>query len=417
MTLTLEQRLAAARAALGERPAPVRRSDDVAARLAAWGGARLTAIHGGRVALVERRIPLPAPVAARLAAHPSTVYFDTETTGLSTGAGTVVILVAVGHLAGDEVVVRQALLPDYPDEPALLRTVMGWVDGHERMVTYNGRGFDLPLMAARMSIHGMGRELAGMPARHDDLLPIARRLWRRILGSARLADVERGVLDVRRRGDCPSSEVPQRWFAYLAGASPNLLAAVIDHNAQDVASLALLDAELLRLRGGGWRDGSLVDHRGLALEMLRDGADDEALELLEEVLAGGFGSSPAPGEEPLRLRRLASRLLIAHGQAPRAEAMWRDAARSGTVEAALAWIEVARLRERHAADLRGALEATRAASRVLDLALALGRGGSMDRIGRARLLVEGRRRRLTRWVAAAERREARAARTARSAAA
>jgi hypothetical protein len=97
--------------------------------------------------------------------------------------------------------------------------------------------------------------------------------------------------------------------------------------------------------------------------------------------------------------------------------MWRDAARSGTVEAALAWIEVARLRERHAADLRGALEATRAASRVLDLALALGRGGSMDRIGRARLLVEGRRRRLTRWVAAAERREARAARTARSAAA
>jgi hypothetical protein len=74
------------------------------------------------------------------------------------------------------------------------------------------------------------------------------------------------------------------------------------------------------------------------------------------------------------------------------------------VEAALAWIEVARIRERHAADLLGALEATRAASRVLDLALALGRGGSLDRIGRARLMVEGRRRRLTRWLASAERR-------------
>ncbi len=323
-----------------------------------------------------------------------------------------VILAAVGHLDRGAIVVRQALLPDYPDEPALLRTVMGWVSGLDRMVTYNGRGFDIPLLAARMTIHGLGRDLVRLPARHDDLLPVARRLWRRILGGARLADIERGVLGVRRRGDCPSSEVPQRWFAYLAGASPDLLAAVIDHNAQDVASLALLDGELHRLRNGGWREGVLVDHRGLALELLRDGSEDEALEVLEGVLAGGFDTPGATGDEPIRLRRLASRLLISGGHASRAEQMWRDVARSGTVEAALAWIEVARIRERQAADLRGALEATRAASRVLDIALALGRGGSIDRIGRARLLVERRRRRLTSWVAAAERRAARAVQAA-----
>jgi hypothetical protein len=39
----------------------------------------------------------------------------------------------------------------------------------------------------------------------------------------------------------------------------------------------------------------------------------------------------------------------------------------------------------------------------------LGRGGSIDRIGQARLLVERRRRRLTQWVAARERRAAREA--------
>ncbi len=319
-----------------------------------------------------------------------------------------VILGAVGHLDDGAIVVRQALLPDYPDEPALLRTMMGWLRGLDRMVTYNGRGFDIPLIAARMTIHGLGRDLVGLPERHDDLLPVARRLWRRILGGARLADVERGVLAIRRRSDCPSSEVPQRWFAYQAGASPDLLAAVIDHNAQDVASLALIDAEMARLREGGWRDGSLVDHRGLALELLRFGADDDALEVLEGVLAGGFETATPTGDEPIRLRRLASRLLIAGGNTSRAELMWRDVARSGTVEAALAWIEVARIRERHAADLPGALEATRAASRVLDLALALGRGGSIERIGRARLLVDRRRRRLSSWVAAAERRAIRA---------
>jgi len=409
--MTLEQRLAAVRAERGVGSPGAGRNDDVAVRLAAWGGARLTTAHGGRVALVERRVPLPEGVAGRLSRGASTCYFDTESTGLSTGAGTVIILAAVGRLDDGAIVVRQVLLPDYPDEPALLRTVMSWMAGAERLVTYNGRGFDLPLLSARMTIHGLGRDLAGLPERHDDLLPVTRRLWRRVLGSARLADVERGVLAVRRRSDCPSSEVPQRWFAYVAGGSPDLLAAVIDHNAQDVASLALLDAEMGRLRSGGWRDGSLVDHRGLALELLRAGADDDALELLEGVLTGALEPGSGAGEEPLRLRRLAARILLAGGHPERAESLWRDAARSGTVEAALAWIEVARIRERHAADLAGALEATRAASRVLDLALALGRGGSMDRIGRARILVEGRRRRLTRWLAAAERRQPRLARS------
>ena len=82
------------------------------------------------------------------------------------------------------------------------------------------------------------------------------------------------------------------------------------------------------------------------------------------------------------------------------------------MDAATAWIEVARIRERHRGDLAGALAAATAASRVLDLALALGRGGSMDAIGRTRLRVEGRVRRLRRWVAAADRRAARAARVA-----
>lgn len=401
--VTLAQRLAAVRAERATPPRPAESHDDVAARLAAWDGARLTSAVGGRVALVERRVPLPPAVRQQLEGGAQTRYFDTETTGLSTGAGTVIILAAVGRLDDGAIVIRQALLPDYPDEPALLRMVVGWLAGGERLVTYNGRSFDLPMLAARMTIHGIGRELASLPSRHDDLLPVARRLWRRVLGSARLADVERGVLAVRRRGDCPSSEVPQRWFAYQAGGSPDLLAAVIDHNAQDVASLALLDAEMGRLRAGGWRDGAPVDPRGLALELLRDGDPDRALDLLQSVLSGGleYGSV---GDEALRVRRLAARILLSAGEPQRAELLWREAARSGTVEAALAWIEVARIRERQVADLPGALEATRAASRVLDLALALGRGGSMERIGRARLLVDGRRRRLTRWLATAERR-------------
>ncbi len=238
-----------------------------------------------------------------------------------------------------------------------------------------------------------------LPDVHDDLLPDARRLFRRPLGGARLADVESGVLGVRRTSDCPGSEVPTRYFGYLRGGSPDILAEVLDHNFQDIVSLALLEAELCRLRSGAWRHARVLDPRGMALELLRAGAVDDALELVESAQA--TAADPA---EANALRRVASRLLIALGHVDRAEALWQLGTRRASVDAAAAWIEVARIRERHRGDLAGAMAAAAAASRVLDIAFALGRGGSMVEVGRTRIAVERRLRRLRRWVAAAERR-------------
>ena len=147
------------------------------------------------------------------------------------------------------------------------------------------------MLAARLTFHGLFREQASLPEVHDDLLPDARRLFRRPLGGARLADVEAGVLGVRRSSDCPGSEVPARYFGYLRGGSPDILAEVLDHNLQDVVSLALLEAELCRLRAGGWREAPVLDPRGMALELLRAGAVDDALELRR----GGAGRRRRPG--------------------------------------------------------------------------------------------------------------------------
>jgi uncharacterized protein YprB with RNaseH-like and TPR domain len=400
---SLADRLVAVRAAqnAARPPRPVV-ADDRLSTLARWFDARTHVVEGGTALVVERSTPIPGDAAQALAARPAAVYFDTETTGLSTGAGTVIFLAGVARVEGARVTVRQYLLPDYPYEPALLRALAADLASARRMVTYNGRSFDLPMLAARLTVHGLFREQATIPAAHDDLLPDARRLFRRPLGGARLADVERGVLGVRRVSDCPGSEVPARYFGYLQGGSPDVLAEVLDHNYQDVVSLALLEAELCRLRAGGWRDARVLDPRGMALELLRAGAVDDALELVET--AQGTASDAA---EANALRRVASRLLIALGQVERAEELWALGTRRASVDAAAAWIEVARIRERHRGDLRGAMEAAAAASRVLDIAFALGRGGSIAQVGRTRLTVERRLRRLRRWVAAAERRAAR----------
>jgi uncharacterized protein len=401
---SLADRLAAFRQPVA-RPRPV--SEDRVELLARWFGARTLVVEDGRALVIERRLHLPHAVLRAVAEQPAAAYFDTETTGLSTGAGTVIFLAGVGHVNGEALVVRQYLLPDYPFERPLLRALVADLAGGERLVSYNGRTFDLPMLAARLTFHRLFREQASLPDTHDDLLPSARRLFRRPLGGARLADVESGVLDVRREVDCPGSEVPARYFGYLAGGSPDILAVVLDHNFQDVVSLALLEGELARLRAGGWRDATVLDPRGMALDLLRAGLVDDALELVESAQAAS--ADPA---EANALRRVASRLLLAGGQVERAEELWRIGTRRASVDAATAWIEVARIRERHRHDLPGALAAATSASRVLDLALALGRGGSLDAIGRTRLRVESRVRRLRRWVAAADRRAARAARVA-----
>jgi len=380
------------------RPRPARA--DRAGDLARWFGAHLELADDGATVIVERSVDLRPDEADALAGLPSAAYFDTETTGLSTGAGTVPFLAGLGRLHGHTLVVRQLLLPDYPHERAMLRRLCAELSG-PRLVTYNGRGFDLPLLVTRLTVHGFFAEQAQLPAQHDDLLPIARRLWRRPLGGARLADVESGVLGVRRSSDCPSAEVPARYFGYLRGGSPEPLAAVLDHNLQDVVSLARLEAAVHLLATGGWRDAPVLDRRGFALELLRGGQTDVAAEVLAHAL------SVADRSEGHLLRRLAARLLIARGAIDRAEALWQQGTRTASVDAAWAWIEVARIRERHQADLRGALEAACAAARVLDLAFALGRGGAISDVARARLVVDRRLRRLRSWVAAAERRQGR----------
>jgi hypothetical protein len=301
-------------------------------------------------------------------------------------------------------VVRQLLLPDYPHEPALLRMVAAELASLSRVITYNGRGFDLPLLATRLTVHRLFRELASLPELHDDLLPVARRLYRRPLGGARLADVEAGVLGVVRSSDCPGSEVPSRYFGYLRGGSPDLLTDVLDHNLQDIVSLALLEAEVVQMRAGGWRTAPVLDPHGMAVELLRHGATDDALEVVEAAMQPGVEQDRAHS-----LRRMAARLLLSAGEIDRAELLWTAATRRASTDAAAAWLEVARIRERHREDLHGALEAAATASRVLDLAFALGRGGGILALGRVRLRVDARLRRLRRWVAAADRRRARLA--------
>ena len=180
-----------------------------------------------------------------------TLCFDTETTGLSGGAGTVPFLVGWAVLTPGEskealpgVEVHQWFLRDLPGETDMVRVLDHAFGQASALVSFNGASFDLPLLRSRWSL--VGRSFPQRP--HRDNLHRSRRLWKRLLESCRLGRLEETVLGIRRVDDVPGALVPALWFDYLRqGATPNFaepLEGVLRHHAQDVYSLLCLDLVL-----------------------------------------------------------------------------------------------------------------------------------------------------------------------------
>lgn len=167
------------------------------------------------------------------------VFYDTETTGLGTGAGTFPFLHALGQFEEDELVLYQYFLTDYGAEGAMLDAIHHRHFDFENtaVVTFNGKSFDWPLLKNRMILH---RKSFSREPGQIDLLHPSRRLWKKSLDRVNLTGVENYVLGLTRTEDLPGKEAPARYFAYLEHRDPHLVEPVFEHNATDVCSLVSL---------------------------------------------------------------------------------------------------------------------------------------------------------------------------------
>lgn len=166
------------------------------------------------------------------------MFFDTETTGLSGGTGTRAFMIGASDFVPDGLRVRQLLITHLSAEPAMLREFAGWLRADTRLVSYNGRCYDAPLLATRYRLARLGTPLAGID--HLDLLFPTRRRYRGVWENCRLATIERNALGIVREDDLPGSEAPAAWLHYLRGGGAALLRRVLLHNFQDVVTLSRL---------------------------------------------------------------------------------------------------------------------------------------------------------------------------------
>jgi len=314
-------------------------------------------------------LDLPAQVAAQVAQDITLAgvnlrracFLDTETTGLSGGSGTLAFVVGLGRFDDAGFHLRQYFLRDPGDEPAMVEALAEHLPGFEALVSFNGRGFDVPILENRFILARLPPPTAGVP--HLDLLHPARRLWRYHLPSCGLTTLEQEVLGVRReQDDVPSGVIPTLYRDYLRTGDGREMKRVLYHNAVDILSLVTLAARLCRAFAAPWSGAGLsgAEFYGLGRWYEAEGRLAEA----ERAYRAALGASLTPGLRAKALRDLGI-LLKRAGRRAEACAYWQQLALETTGDV-LAHVELAKYFEWYVEDLPLAAGWTRAALALVE---------------------------------------------------
>ncbi|HUJ69266.1 MAG TPA: ribonuclease H-like domain-containing protein [Syntrophorhabdales bacterium] len=228
------------------------------------------------------------------------LFLDTETTGLAGGTGTFPFLIGLGWFEASSFVTCQLFARDFSEEGAMLSHLREVASAKQFLVTFNGKAFDMNLLATRFILNRCREPLSAMP--HVDLLHLGRRILGHRLEDARLSTIEARVLGVEREGDVPGSEIPQRYFDWLRKRDGRLLEDVFIHNRLDIVSMASLLKYLTDLiddrRPGDGHHGDLLK----AACLLQDRGDGEkAGKMLERLISSRHGNVAACARRSLSL--------------------------------------------------------------------------------------------------------------------
>ena len=160
------------------------------------------------------------------------IFMDIETLGLKKRP---VILLGEASISKNKITVNQYLLKDLTDEPAVLAAHLKSINKESVYVTFNGRSFDLPYIRDRLKYHNIQYRLDN---HHLDLLLFSRRLYGHKLANCQLTTIEEYLLDMERVDDVPGYLVPEFYKTYLETDNIGPLIPIIDHNRDDIISLA-----------------------------------------------------------------------------------------------------------------------------------------------------------------------------------
>jgi len=166
------------------------------------------------------------------------VFLDTETTGLSGGSGTVVFLLALGFIEPAHFRVKQYFMNGFRGEKTMLSLAVEDIINVDTVVSYNGKAFDLPLLATRYRLQRLACSFSQL--QHIDLLYFTRKAFRKRWPDCRLQTAEQQLLAFYRQDDLPGWLIPEVWQALVQQGVVAQIPALTKHNELDLVSLLAL---------------------------------------------------------------------------------------------------------------------------------------------------------------------------------
>jgi len=292
------------------------------------------------------------------------LFLDTETTGVVGGTGTIAFLIGIAWWDAGGLEVEQFFMREHSEEHSALVALAERMAERRVLVTFNGKSFDWPLLETR---YRMTRKIrVPAPRAHLDFLHPARNLWRLRIGSARLPELERHVLQWNRGADVMSELIPQIYFDYLRGGSPEPLVPIFHHNQMDLRGLAGLASRTVALLSDPESHGrDALELFGVSRICERRGERARAKQLYQRSMA-----SELPGDTALAARRSLARLAKREGDHALACELWEKmigASREGLEayeQLAIHYERRARTPQRAAELVRKALADLRRANRL-----------------------------------------------------
>lgn len=159
-------------------------------------------------------------------------FMDIETLGLS---NVPLILIGVAEIKGRNIVSSQYFLRDLDEEIAVMKGYFSHLDEDSVHVTFNGKTFDVPFIKNRLNYHRINVDFN---LAHLDLMYFAKYLWRDELPNCQLQTIEKYKFGLEREGDVPGQYIPGYYKTYLSERNIGPMVPIIEHNRQDIISLA-----------------------------------------------------------------------------------------------------------------------------------------------------------------------------------
>jgi uncharacterized protein YprB with RNaseH-like and TPR domain len=216
------------------------------------------------------------------------LFIDLETTGLSGGSGVMPFLVGMGYYRDDKFYVSQYFLGEMAEEERMIQELGQFFSemNFQSVVSYNGKGFDIPLLETRFILHRQPFRLSELP--HLDFLYSARSLWRHKHENCRLFHLAREVVNADRAEDIPSAEIPWRYFQYLNTGNFELIEPILYHNQEDILSLlgVVVSGALVFSEKGEKGFVDAMDLYGAGKVMEKVGEVEKSLDFFQKALDG-----------------------------------------------------------------------------------------------------------------------------------